>query len=189
MEQHQIGIELIVKGRISTVRWLESAPYNASKQKSGQYWCYVVSMSDEDAAYQLKLKLEGDEDAARFRDDTLHVDTGVWVDVVPIFDVAAIAATEAAQRCAEEAQPIPAGFAGTAQLLRQKGERVTPETCRDFVVAQIEKLERAMYFKRAADLPTLRRLLGAISVARPEQAATMYEEYRAQLQVWAQQYK
>ncbi len=189
MEKHQIGVELTVKGRISTVRWLENAPYNAKKMRNGQYWCYVIEMADEDAAYQLALKLEGDELAAAYRDDSLHVDTGVWVEQSPIWDEEAIKAEQAAQRRAEEAEPIAPGFQGFAEYLRSQGQRVTNTRCHEFAIEQLRTLERKMY-RRRADVKSIRQILHDVEwAATTEQAAAIYAQHREQLRAWAAQYK
>lgn len=187
---HIIGYELIVKGRISTVRWLEQPPYNARKVRGERGYCnYVVAFADQDAADQLALKLEGSELAAAFRDDALQVQTGVWTEVRLLFDMAAIRADEAAQHAAEEAQPIHPGWQGFADRLRQRGERVTNDICHDFAVEQIRKLEATMY-RRRADVRAIRQILHDVEWAPTNEAAAQcYADARDQMRAWSAKYK
>lgn len=187
MDQHLKGYELIVKGRISSVRWLEQPPYNAVRHRSGKYWNYHVPMLDPTTAIQLQRKLEGDQLAAAYRDDSLHVDTGVWVELVSIYDEAALEREAAAAQAARDAVPIYPGWLGFAELLRGRGVPASNDACRAFAEQQIEMLWRQLRDWR--DQREVHDLLSRISLSDDEQAAAIYAKHKPRLQELAKKAK
>ena len=139
-KQFIIGYDVIINGKISTVRWLEDAPYHATKVRSGKYYSYIVRIADENAAYQLLSKVDGSELAQQYKDDMLEVKTGVWGSVSPVFNTAEMDKAEAAERAIDDAAPIYDGWNATAQYLKSVDKKATNRACCDFVAAQLEML-------------------------------------------------
>lgn len=131
-----VSYTLTVKGKISNVRWLEQAPWNARKVKSGQYFNYVLTIpaSMSHAEYQdLHDRIDGGEHGPA---------TGCWIVETANYNRAAVEAEERAERARIDAEPLHPAWAGIAAHLTSKGRKATNETCADFAAAQVEVLQR-----------------------------------------------
>jgi hypothetical protein len=177
------GYRVTARGRIANVRWVEQAPYGAQKVRAGNFWAYEITLPDQAAAEQLALKLEGQELAAAYRDDSLGHETGVWCEVRPIYDDQAIAAAAAAEQ-ERQMGLIPDAWQGFAQLLRSRGQAATNATVRDFLDAQLDIIAQspALSATERRQVIALRQELAALADAA---AAARYGERKAWLQALA----
>jgi len=76
-----MATRIIVKGKISNVRYLENAPYFARKVRGGSgYYQYVFEMENDDEAQIVAMQIEGSYDAYVCRDELMEIDTGVWTE-------------------------------------------------------------------------------------------------------------
>jgi len=183
IDDYITGYRVTARGRIGNVRWVEQEPYGAQKVRQGRFWAYEITLPDQAAAEKLALKLEGQELAAAYRDDSLGDETGVWADIAPIYDDQAIAAAAAAEQERQLALIQPA-WQGFAELLRSRGQAATNATCRAFLDTQIEIIARspALSAGEQRQVVALRQELAALEDAA---AAARYRERKAWLQALA----
>jgi hypothetical protein len=113
-----IGHTLIIKGRISNVRFVEQAPWNARKVKS------AASGGRTFPAYAVDFGTSAEE-TQRYRQLLVELeDMGVWTEAIARYDEAAMARAERAEQAMLDAEPLHPAWEGLAAHLCSKGQQV-----------------------------------------------------------------
>lgn len=165
-----MATQIIIKGRISNVRWLEAAPYCARKVRGDKgYWNYVFEVGAGPLAVHRDLldRIDGGE---------LGPATGCWYEAIELADDAELAAEEARIDAIEAAQPLHAAWQGIAAHLRSQGKPATNRACQEFAAVQIEKL-RGRY-RSGATAQRLAEIAAALILGSSQVAAETYGKNR-----------